>query len=154
MAMKILLKSLALPMLIAVYPILFLYGQNAPILNLGILPLPLLSAVLVAGLAFGIYYLFQRSVLTASLSSVVFILFFYLYGFIYRELVKLDKFPVQHYTLLPVVIILAGYAGYFIAKLRPGPAAAAQKILLFITAALLVFNLVIIIPGRSTKSRA
>jgi hypothetical protein len=150
--MKTVLRSLGLPLLVVAYPIVFLYGQNARILNLGILPVPIITALLIAGLAFGIFYLFQRSLLTASLSAVAFVLFFYLYGFIYRELVKLDKFPVQHFVLLPVILVLAGYGGYFIARTKPGPAAAAQKILLSITAALLILNLMIITPVEAQKA--
>ncbi len=150
--MKVYLKNLVLPLLVVAYPILFLYGQNAWILNLENLKLPLAASLLIIILAYALFALFQRRPVAASLSAVAFVLFYYTYGFLYSSLVKLDKFPVTHYTLLPVVIVLAGYVGYLITFIKPVTAASVQKILLIVSAALFALNAVIIAPIEVQKA--
>ena len=80
--MKQHVKGLCLPLLIAAYPILFLYGHNAANLTLNSLVMPLGLSLLVAAVAYGLFYLFQRKAdggsHRASLSAVVFLLFYYL----------------------------------------------------------------------------
>jgi hypothetical protein len=139
-------KGLCLPLLIAAYPILFLYGHNAANLGLNSLVMPLGLSLLVAAVAYGLFYLFQRKANTASLSAGVFLVFYYLYGTIYQQLISPDKFPVYHFVLLPVVIAVAFYAGYFISKIKPAPADVVQKILLFFALFLVAYNVVIILP--------
>ncbi len=150
--MKVNLKKLVLPLLVVAYPILFLYGQNARILNLENLKLPLAASLLIIILAYVLFALFQRNPVTASLSAVTFVLLYYTYGFFYSRLVKLDKFPVTHYTLLPLILVLAGYAGYLITFIKPVTAAAVQKVLMIVSAALLVLNAVIILPIEVQKA--
>jgi len=144
--MKEYLKGLSLPLLVAAYPILFLYGHNVANLSLGSLVMPMGFSLLAAALAYSLFYFFQRKADSASLSAVVFLLFYYLYGTIYRLLVKPDKFPVYHFILLPLVIVLACYAGYFIARIKPAALAVAQKVFLFLSLFLVAYNVVIILP--------
>ena len=148
--MKQHVKGLCLPLLIAAYPILFLYGHNAANLTLNSLVMPLGLSLLVAAVAYGVFYLFQRKAdggsHCASLSAGVFLLFYYFYGTIYHRLISPDKFPVYHFVLLPVVIVVAFYAGYFISKIKPAPAALVQKIFLFFSLFLVAYNVVIIVP--------
>ena len=144
--MKENLKGLSLPLLVAAYPILFLYGHNATNLTLESLVMPLSLSLLSAGLAYGLLYLIQRKTATASLSAVAFVLLYYLYGTIYRQLVHLDKFPVYHFVLLPVVIALAFYIGFFISKIRPFAAGIAQNVLFYLSLFLVAYNVVIILP--------
>jgi hypothetical protein len=143
--MKEKLKGLSLPLLVAAYPLLFLYGHNAANLQLNSLVMPLGLSLLAAALAYGLFYLFQRKAVSASLSAVAFLLFYYFYGTIYQLLVSPDKFPVYHFVLLPVVIALAFYAGYFISKIKPAAAAIAQKTLLFLSLVLVTFNVAVVI---------
>ena len=77
--------------------------------------------------------------------AVVFLLFYYLYGTIYQLLKTPDKFPVYHFVLLPVVIAVTFYAGYFISKVKAAAAAVVQKILLFFSLVLVTFNVAVII---------
>ena len=67
--MKEHLKGLSLPLLIAAYPILFLYGHNAANLTLNSLVMPLGLSLLAAAAAYGLFYLFQRKTTSASLSA-------------------------------------------------------------------------------------
>jgi hypothetical protein len=138
--------------MVVAYPILFLYGQNAWILNLQNLILPLAASLLVIFLVYTLFALFQRRPAAASLSTVAFVLFYFTYGLLYSRLVKLDKFSVTHYTLLPAIIVLAGYAGYLITLIKPVMAASIQKILLIVSAVLFGLNAIIIIPIEVQKA--
>jgi hypothetical protein len=151
--MKEHVKGLSLPLLVAAYPILFLYGHNAANLTLGSLVMPLSLSLLAAALAYGLFYLFQRKAASASLSAVAFLLLYYFYGSIYHLLIQPDKFPVYHFILLPLVIALAFYAGYFISKIKAVPASVVQKILLFASAFLVAYNVVIILPVEWQRVR-
>ncbi len=149
--MKKHLSTLLLPLLLAAYPIVFLYGQNAAVLDAGNLKLPLTFSLLAAGLSYALFFLFQRKPVHAGLSAAVFVLFYYLYGYGYRWLLNQDKFPVQHFILLPLAIFLVGYAGYFIAFIKPTVARTLQKVLLVIAAGLVFYNLAITAPVEAQK---
>lgn len=144
-------QNLFLPLAVAAYPVLFLYGQNAKIINLTDIILPLGLPVLVAGIGFGLFYLFQRRQATASLSMAAFMVFYYLYGYIYNRLVNLDLFPVYHFILLPIIVTLGIYAGYFISLVKGVAVVSIQKVLVFVSVALVVINLVVTIPVEVQK---
>jgi len=143
------IKGLCLPLLVAAYPILFLYGHNAANLEPSSLVMPLGLSILAAAGAYGLFYLFQRKAVaasvSASLSAVVFLIFYYFYGTIYNLLVSPDKLPVYHFVLLPVVIFVVFYAGFFISKIKAAPAAGVQNILLLFALVLVAYNVVFII---------
>jgi len=141
--MKAHLTGLALPLLLAAYPILFLYGHNAQSLEPADLVVPLGYSLIVAGLAYGLFYLFLRKSTSASLAAAVFMIFYFFYGTVFRLFVKLDKFSVDHFTVLPVVLILAGYAGYFLKSLKPRIATVLQRGLAVIALLLVVFNITV-----------
>jgi hypothetical protein len=152
--MKQHLKGLCLPLFVAAYPIIFLYGHNVANLQLSSLVMPLGLSLLAAAVAYGLFYLFQRKTISASLSAVVFLVFYYLYGTIYNLLVSPDKFPIYHFVLLPVVIFVAFYAGFFISKIKPPALAVVQKILLFFSLVLVAYNVVVIIlPVELQRAR-
>ena len=151
--MKEHLKGLCLPLLVAAYPILFLYGHNVANLTLNSLVMPLGLTLLAAAAAYGLFYLIQRKTVSASLSAAVFLAFYYLYGTIYRLLVQPDKFPVYHFVLAPVVIAVACYAGFFIAKIKPLAAGIAQNVLLYLALFLVAYNVVIILPVELQRAQ-
>jgi hypothetical protein len=141
---KTFFKSLLLPLLGMAYPILFLFGQNVSKLGSSSLFLPLGLSLWVALTVFGVCYLLQRKAITASLSALLFVPVYYVYGHIYRLLVQRDWFPVQHYLLLPVVAALALYLINFLRFIKPSPAKIIQKVLLIVAAAMVGFNLIVI----------
>ena len=147
-------KNLLLPLAVSAYPVLFLYGRNARILSLKDIGLPLGMAMLAAVAGFGLFYLFQRRQATASLSMAVFMAIYYLYGGLYNGLVALDRFPVRHFILLPVVVSLGIYAGYFLSLIRVDIVAVLQKIALWVSLGLVGFNLVLIAPVEIQKAAA
>jgi hypothetical protein len=145
------LAGLALPLLAAAFPILYLYGHNAWVLDLASLKVPLGYSLLVAALVYGLFYLITRNPPGASLSATAFMLFYFTYGFLYRLLVKPDRFPVYHFSLLPLVIALAIYAGLFTSRLKPIVAAALQNVLLVMFLTLVIYNLAVVTPVEAQK---
>ncbi len=150
---KTFLAGMALPLLAAAFPVLFLYGHNAWSLNLASLKMPLPLTLIVAALAYSIFFLLQRKPDSASLSATVFLIFYFTYGFVYRQLIAPDKFPVYHFSLLPLMIALAIYLGFFISRLKPAVTAALKNILLLSSAVLVVANLAIIATTEVRKTQ-
>ena len=146
--MKVYLKSLALPLLVAAYPVIFLFGRNASALQPDSLNLPLGATLLATVIAYLVFLLVQRRPVTASLSAVTFALAFYGYGYLYHYLLKLDRFPVYHFMLLPLVLVLVGYAGYGLSRLKPGVTRALQNVLLVVAAALVAYNVIVTVPAE------
>jgi hypothetical protein len=151
--MKAQIRSIALPLLAGAYPILFLFGHNALNLPLGSLIFPLGATLLAAAAAYGIFFAFQRRPIHASLSATAFVILFFAYGFLAQALVGGDRFRVDHFPLLPAALVIAGYAGYAIARLKPAIAAGLQRILLLVTAVLVVANLALAAPAEYNKAR-
>ncbi len=153
MKIKTHLAGLALPLLAAAFPILYLYGDNAWVLNLASLKMPLGYSLLVAALVYGLFDLLRRNSTSASLSAAAFMLFYFTYGWLYRLLLKPDRFPVYQFTLLPLVIAAAIYTGLFISRLKPSIAVPLQNVLLVIFVTLVVYNLVVIAPVEVQKAQ-
>jgi len=145
------LAGLALSLLAAAFPILYLYGINVWMLDLTSLKAPLGYSLIVAALVYVVFYLLQRKTATASLSAVVFLLFYFTYGYLYRQLMKPDKFPVYHFSLLPLIIVLAIYVGFLISRLKVNVAVSLQNSLLVMAIALVIYNLAVIAPVEVQK---
>jgi hypothetical protein len=146
------LKAAALPLLFAVSPIIFLYSHNIKVLNLGNLVLPVLIAVIAAMALYGLFYFIQRKTLSASMTAVIFIGANYMYGNVYDLLTEYNRFPVEHFVLLPVMLYLAFYAAYFFNFLNAGLRKAARSILLVMTLAVIGYNLITAVPAEIQKA--
>jgi len=128
-------------MLLATFPVVFLYHENAGILNLSSMVLPLGVHVLLAVAAYTfLYFLCKRNAVAASNASVVFLLVFILYGTIYDLLLTADLFTVRHGTMLPVMLVAGGYLAYFVERIAPAGARSVQRASLVLTAGLIGFN--------------
>jgi hypothetical protein len=151
--MKAYLKSLALPLLAAAYPLIFLYGHNAGNLQLGVLKMPLGYSWLIVTLVHGLFFLFQRRPVIAGLSATVFVLFYFSYGYFYNQLVLFDQFPVYHFTLLPLVLVMVIYAGYFLTFIKPDVALKIHNITLLVFLFLVTLNVGITLPVEVQKNQ-
>ena len=147
------LKSLALPLLTAAYPLIFLYGHNAADLQLGVLKMPLGYSWLIITLVYVLFLLLQRKPVTASLSATIFVLFYFSYGYLYGQLVQMDQVTVYHFTLLPLMILLIIYAGYALTFIKPVIAVKIQYILLVVVFFLVIFNVGVTIPVEVQKNQ-
>lgn len=145
------LKSAALPLLLAITPLIFLYSHNSQVLVLDNLLIPVLLAVLAALLFYSLFYLAQRNPVSASLSASFMIGANFLYGIVFRKLTNQDLFPVRHYVLLPITLYCAYYAAYFFNFIRSGLREAIQKILTVMVAALVAYNVIAGIPTEIRK---
>jgi hypothetical protein len=146
------LAGLSLPILVAAYPILFLYGHNAQVLDLESLKIPLVYSVLIAVGAYFLIWLFLRKPVHASLAAFVAMLFYYAYGTVYRLLLAPDRFQIEHFLLIPLLVVVVGYIAYFLSRLKPSLAMILQKVLLVISSGLVVVNLAITVPVEVEKA--
>ena len=140
-----------LPLAVGVYPVLFLFARNAKLLDFSDITLPLGLAALVAVVGFTFFILVQKRAVTASLSMAVFMVIYYLYGFLVNGLRAWDHLPVRQYIFLPVVVSLGFYAGYFISLIKLDVAAVLQKILMWVSLGLVGVNLVTVAPVEINK---
>lgn len=148
------MKNITLAVLAAFYPVIFLYSHNNKIIQYNSLVFPLLLVLLLAVIVYGLFYAFQRKAVSASLSTVGFMVLFYGYSPLYQLLLKRDWLQVEHYTLIPLVLVAAGYLGYLIARIPPKTAAGARNILLLVVSVLVVFNIASAVPGELQKAQA
>ena len=145
------LKALTLPLLLAVFPALFLYGNNVTKLMLPSLGRTLLLYSVLAILIFSIFcVIFKGQAVKTANAAFVFLIFFNLYGIVYSFLIEKDLFRVVHFTLLPFSLLFAVYASWFATKVNP---TSFWKGAVFVMSVLVVFNLVKIVPGEVKKSR-
>jgi hypothetical protein len=154
--MKITLRSqlvyLALPLLFAAYPVIFLYSVNAKTLQLSSMVFPLGASFLVTIVVYAFFRLLQRNPVSAGLSTAVFMIAFYLYGGIYQWLIQWDRFRVQHFILLPLAIAIVIYASFLTTLIKRPLAAQIHKILALVSLVLVAYNLVIILSVEVQKN--
>lgn len=142
----------ALPLFLAISPILFLYSHNGDVLHLTNLLVPVFLVVVASLALYSLFYIIKRNSISASLSASLVIGTNYLYGTIYKTLTKLDLFPVEHHLLLPIVIYAAFYSTYLLIIFKVEIREAIQKIATVMATALVVFNIIIAIPTEIQKA--
>ena len=143
------LKAGMLPLLLALYPPLFHYGNNASIVTLASLERTLLLYSIIAFVLYTVIALvMKRQPLKAANVTFVFLIFFNLYGVVYNYLYNQDVLRVEDYTLLPIVLLLALYASRFILKTNQEKVWKAATVLLSV---LIASNLLKIVPAEITK---
>lgn len=147
------LSSAILPLLLAIYPATVVYGQNAHILQLSSW-LRMIGFQAILGLfvylAHSLFY--RRFSYQSAISAFVFLIFFNVYGIIFTSLVALDLLPITHYSLLPLYLLISITLSLLIKRLNDGTGAKLWQILTAIFAALLLYNLIVIIPKEIDKN--
>lgn len=151
---KIFAKGAILPLLVAVYPIIFLYTHNVQELVLSQLYLPIATATVGTLAAWVVISFSLKDPIKAGIITTVFLVCFFAYGTIFDWFSSLNLFDVKHRHLLPLVLFVGCYVGYFITKIRnQNILQNSSKYLLIILLALLVVNIVTIIPWEIEKCR-
>ena len=146
------LKALILPLLFSTFPTLYHYGNNVVLLNFSsLLRMLALNAILatVFYLVIAIFYKFRFE--SASLGAFIFLIYFNLYGWVYRHLLSIDIIRIKHYTLLPLILMIAIYSIWLFTRLRRSVLTSIWNYLLLITVILIAFNLATIIPAEFQK---
>lgn len=106
------------PLLLAVFPILFLYAYNISEMSAGQIILPLVVSLLGTLILWAILSLLLRSIPKAGLATAIFLFFFFSYGRFYDFLENWRVFVPGHAYLLPSILFIWGYCVYFISRAR------------------------------------
>jgi hypothetical protein len=145
------LQPVLLPLLIAVFPSLFHYGNNANIVILPSLARMLLFYSSIAIISYLVALLVLRWQATKAANvAAVFLIFFNIYGLAYTFLLSRDFFRVTDYRLLPLFVLLAIYACWLVTKIEP---LGFWKGSVFLFGLLVAFNLIKIVPAEIQKYR-
>jgi hypothetical protein len=140
------------PLLVAIYPIFFLYSYNVQELLLSQITMPVIIALGGTVLFWVCLALLVKDTLKAGVIITIFILFFYSYGLFFDWLVSLHLFTVKHRHVLPVFLIIAAYLGYFVSLVRSRELFVnAAKILTVIVTVMLVLSISSAIPYEVKK---
>lgn len=146
-----------LPLLAGIFPAIFHYANNSDIALFSTLVKLLL---LFAGIAIALYVLFAALTRRPALSAVgatVLLFFFHTYGLAANALRTWDILRVEHYTLLPVILLVAFELVWLLGRLTDKALKEAWRTGVLILSALLAFNiakigLVEIRTGAAAKS--
>lgn len=137
------IRSSILPIMLAIYPVLFLFGNNvnaAVFSSLGRL-LFLFSGIAI--ILFSLLSLVVRDrAVQAANKSFVLLLFFHTYGIAFNQLVNWDVIQIKHYTLLPLFILLGIYSAWLIGRLGQRLSNNFWQGATIIVSVLVVFNIV------------
>jgi hypothetical protein len=128
-------------LLLAAFPVLFLYAYNIAQLHFKETLLPLGISLGGALLLWILLSIVLRNGRKAGLATALFILFFFSYGRLYVFLEKWDIFFTKHPYLLPGMLLIWGYCVYFINRAKRD-FRITTTLLNVIAAALILINLV------------
>lgn len=143
-----------LPLSAAIFPSVFLYANNAQMLNADSLGRMLLLTALIGAAVYAAFAALHRgSPHAAALGAFVFLVFFHTYGVAYDGLLALDAVRVTHFSLLPVYALAGAYAARLGLRLRPASARSLWGILAAATGFLIVLNLARIAPVEIERAR-
>jgi hypothetical protein len=148
------IRPFMLPLLLAVYPSLFLYSNNAAITLLSSLIRLLWFNALLALVVYLISLLINKfNAWRGSISASVFLFYFNIYGMVFNFLYKRDFIRIEHYTLLPLFILLTFYSVWAIVKINNFNLHRIWNIASFIMIGLIIINLIKITPAEIEKRR-
>jgi hypothetical protein len=138
-----------LPILLAVIPTLYYYGNNVEKLTSVSLYRMLAFNSILAIVVYFLCLIFTRfHGMKAAIAATIFLIFFNVYGVAYRYLLNLDVIRIKHYTLLPLTILLALYAMGFVSRRKDSVLKGLWKGILPVVGLLILFNLINIVPAE------
>jgi len=145
---------LVLPILLALVPTSYHYANNVEKLTVVNLFRMLGFNIVIAIAMYLILMALHRfQAIKAANAASVFLIFFNVYGIVYRYLLHLDAIRIKHYTFLPLTLVASIYAILFITKVKQSELVEVWKYLLLVVSALVLFNFVKIIPAEIKKSQ-
>jgi hypothetical protein len=106
------------PLLLAAFPILFLYAHNINETSASQIWLPLAISVAAALVLWAVLSLILRSLAKAGLATAILLVFFFSYGRLYEALETWGVFVPKHAYLLPGTLFVWGYCVYFISRAK------------------------------------
>ncbi len=143
-----------LPILVASYPIIYLYSQNVQIVSSSQLIFPLSIAWAGSLILWAVFSLITKDTQKGGIISAVFVVVFFAYGHMFDWVTAVSALELRHRHFLPIILFIAGYIGYFIAiAKKPELFKNVFKISCVAVAFLLVVNIAPIIPVELQKSQ-
>ena len=140
-------------LMVSIYPSIFHYADNVSILVLAsFLRMAIFNMAIAAVIYIIILVLCKYKAPQAAFATFVFLVFFNTYGFTYNYLIKLDVFRIEHYTLLPLCVLVSIYAGWLITKISGTFTTSFIRNAALILGALFIFNLSKIVPAEVKKA--
>jgi hypothetical protein len=146
------LRLILVPILLAVIPSLYHYGNNVEKLTSSSLVHMLVfhaTLALLLYLIFGVVHKFQP--VKTAISTFAFLIFYNVYGLLYKFLIDVDLIRIKHYTLLPLVLMMAIYSAWLITRLKISVLNSIVRSCLFIVAVLAAFNVITIVPAEISR---
>ena len=133
------------PILLAIYPILFLYSVNVNEVTFKQIVLPCTISLILFSFLWLSLNLIIKNINKSGFFITILILFFYLYGHIFEYIeYKRIFIPIyRHKQLIPLIIIIWGYLVYFLRKINNFNTI--TKFLNLISIVLIIFNSINII---------
>jgi len=147
-------KPVILPIMLAVIPTLYHYSNNVAKLTAASLYRMLVFNAIVAIIVYVLCLIFSRfQPYRSAIASSIFLVFFNIYGLLYRYLLHLDVIQIKHYTLLPLTIVVAIYAMVLLTCWKDSVLEKVWGNLFLIVSVLVLFNLISIVPAELKKSK-
>jgi len=148
------IKYFFLPALAAVFPTLFFYANNVHELLLTHLARTALTYLLLSVVVYLLFLaMYRRGPLKAANATLIFLVFFNLYGTLEGLLIRLDWFPARFYTTLPLILLLVFYSIWLLNKLNDPMAKNLWNVAGVFFVGLVIINLVTIVPAELTKQK-
>lgn len=143
------------PMLIGIYPTLFYYSGNADIVLISSLYRTILLYLCITlAVYFVCLAVFKFNGMKAAIASCVFLISFSVYGILFNYLLGLDAFRIEHYSLLPIMLLITVFLCWLITRINDQALNAIWKVAVTIFLVLNVFNMIKIIPAEVNKQKA
>jgi len=140
-------------LLLAAFPVLYLYAHNVAETNFGEAALPLAVSLGGAVVLWALLTLILRNARKAGIAVAIFLLFFFTYGRLYEVLENSGLFVPKHAHLLPVMLFIWGYCVYFISRAKRD-FRTTTTVLNVVAAALIAINLFTIASYQVKLARA
>jgi hypothetical protein len=138
------------PLLIAIFPVLFLYANNIDQTSASQALIPLLFSVPAVIMVWLLLYLWMRNTFKAGLAATLLAVLFFFYGHLYALLEHEAIFVPSHSILLPFLFLVWGYAAYFI-KNTNSDLQSTTRVLNVIAVVLILLNIYNIITDQIEK---
>ncbi|HOW91706.1 MAG TPA: hypothetical protein PK883_05250 [Anaerolineaceae bacterium] len=149
-----LIYPLLAPLLFGLYPSLYFYTKNATMVMIAsywrVLSVYLLL-ILVVYLVSLVIHKFNG--LKAANAAAAFLLFFNFYGMLFTELSNANLFRVEHLTMLPLFLFLAGYSVWFLNRIKAKKAASIWRWVTLVSAVLIAITILKLIPIEVKKAQ-
>lgn len=136
-----------LPLLLAIVPTFYHYSNNVRMLTSDSFYRMLALNAVIAIVVYTVCLVFTRfRPFQAAIGASIFLVFFNTYGLLYKYLLHWDAFRMEHFTMLPLMIMAALYAIFFITRLKEPVLVSIWKNLSLVIGLIILFNLVRIVP--------